>query len=175
MFFWDIGPIIDDRLKEKLLKPWKGAHSSHIRVCLSVRPSVHGLQDTLFGLGTLFWVELSLGHEKETLLKKYSFFLIPERLVVFCKVKKVSKKLYILELDYLSMIFKTFIPNYAELTFQMISGYLCWMSHVKCRECPNVTKSYWFALWPYQSHTACKWTYRGFFVCWPVFDVFLWG
>ena len=31
-----IGPILDDRLKEKLLKPWKGAHSSHFRVCLSV-------------------------------------------------------------------------------------------------------------------------------------------
>ena len=31
-----IGPILDDRFKEKLLKPWKGAHSSHFRVCLSV-------------------------------------------------------------------------------------------------------------------------------------------
>ena len=29
----DIGPILDDRLKEKL-KPWKGAHSSHFRVCV---------------------------------------------------------------------------------------------------------------------------------------------
>ena len=35
-----IGPIIDDRLKEKLLKPWKGAHSSHSRVCLCVYVSV---------------------------------------------------------------------------------------------------------------------------------------
>ena len=35
--FIDVGPILDDRLKEKLLKPWKGAaHSSHIRVCLCV-------------------------------------------------------------------------------------------------------------------------------------------
>ena len=32
-----IGPILDDRLKEKLLKPWKGAHSSHFRVCVSFR------------------------------------------------------------------------------------------------------------------------------------------
>ena len=31
-----IGPILDDRLKEKILKPWKGAHSSHC-VCPSVR------------------------------------------------------------------------------------------------------------------------------------------
>ena len=30
--------ILDDRLKEKLLKPWKGALCSHFRVCLSVRP-----------------------------------------------------------------------------------------------------------------------------------------
>ena len=30
-----IGPILDDRLKEKILKPWKGALSSH-SVCLSV-------------------------------------------------------------------------------------------------------------------------------------------
>ena len=32
----DIGPILDDRLKEKILKPWKGALSIHFRVCLSV-------------------------------------------------------------------------------------------------------------------------------------------
>ena len=31
-----IGPILDDRLKEKLLKPWKGALCSHFRVCFSV-------------------------------------------------------------------------------------------------------------------------------------------
>ena len=30
-----IGPILDDRLKEKILKPWKGALSSH-SVCVSV-------------------------------------------------------------------------------------------------------------------------------------------
>ena len=30
------GSILDDRLKEKLLKPWKGAHSSHFRVCVCV-------------------------------------------------------------------------------------------------------------------------------------------
>ena len=34
-----IGPIFDDKLKEKILKPWKGALSSHY-VCVSVRPSV---------------------------------------------------------------------------------------------------------------------------------------
>ena len=35
IFYWHlsgvcgfIGPILDDRLKEKILKPWKGAHSS---------------------------------------------------------------------------------------------------------------------------------------------------
>ena len=36
-----IGPILDDRLEEKILKPWKGALSSHsvcLSVCLSVRP-----------------------------------------------------------------------------------------------------------------------------------------
>ena len=32
------GPILDDRLKEKLLNPWKGALSSQFRVCPSVRP-----------------------------------------------------------------------------------------------------------------------------------------
>ena len=35
-----VGPILDDRLKEELLKPWKGAHSSHFRVCLSICVSV---------------------------------------------------------------------------------------------------------------------------------------
>ena len=34
-FYAWIGPILDDRLKEKILKPWKGALSSH-SVCLSV-------------------------------------------------------------------------------------------------------------------------------------------
>ena len=46
-----IGPILDDRLKEKILKPWKGAHSSH-SVCPSVCLCVNTLQDTLFQLGT---------------------------------------------------------------------------------------------------------------------------
>ena len=31
-----VGLILDDRLKGKLLKPCKGAHSSHFRVCPSV-------------------------------------------------------------------------------------------------------------------------------------------
>ena len=52
-----IGPILDDRLKEKLLKPWKDAHSSHFPVCLSVCvcvcvSNIRELQGTLFGLGT---------------------------------------------------------------------------------------------------------------------------
>ena len=54
-----IGPILDDRLKEKILKPWKGALSSH-SVCLCVCVSVRRLQVTPFGLGTYFlgWVIL---------------------------------------------------------------------------------------------------------------------
>ena len=35
-FYQLIGPILDDRLKEKLLKPWKGALCFHFRVCPSV-------------------------------------------------------------------------------------------------------------------------------------------
>ena len=35
-----VGPILDDRLKEKILKPWKGALSIHFGVCLSVCLSV---------------------------------------------------------------------------------------------------------------------------------------
>ena len=50
--FQDVGPILDDRLKEKLLKPWKGALCSHYRVCLSVCVSVRELQSTSLGLGT---------------------------------------------------------------------------------------------------------------------------
>ena len=54
---WDwndnIGPILDDRLKEKILKPGKGALSSQA-VCLSVSfcLSARGLQSTPFELGT---------------------------------------------------------------------------------------------------------------------------
>ena len=54
-----IGPILDGRLKEKILKPWKGALSSHsvclsvcLCVCLCVCLSVCRLQVTPFGLGT---------------------------------------------------------------------------------------------------------------------------
>ena len=35
-----VGPILDDRLKEKFLKPWKGVLCIHFRVCLSVCVSV---------------------------------------------------------------------------------------------------------------------------------------
>ena len=52
-FFW---PILDDRLKEKFMKPWKGVLCIHFRVCLSVClsvcPSARGLQSTPFDLGT---------------------------------------------------------------------------------------------------------------------------
>ena len=44
--------ILDDMLKEKLLKPRKGAHSSHFRVCVCVCPPVRGLQSKSFDLGT---------------------------------------------------------------------------------------------------------------------------
>ena len=49
-----IRPILYDRLKEKILKPWKGALSIHFRVFPSVRPSVRELQGTLFGIGNSF-------------------------------------------------------------------------------------------------------------------------
>ena len=45
------GPILDDRLKETNLKPWKGALSSH-SVCLCVCLSVNEVQGTSFELGT---------------------------------------------------------------------------------------------------------------------------
>ena len=34
-----IGPLFDDRLKENILKPWKGAHTNYVglSVCLYVR------------------------------------------------------------------------------------------------------------------------------------------
>ena len=44
-----IGPILDgDRLKDKILKPWKGVLCIHFCVC----ESVCGLQRTPFDLGT---------------------------------------------------------------------------------------------------------------------------
>ena len=36
-----IGPILDDRLKEKFLKPWKGVLCINFRVCLSVSATEH--------------------------------------------------------------------------------------------------------------------------------------
>ena len=51
-FFW---PILDDSLKEKILKPWKGALSSHyVCVCMSVceRATGHTFwnKNLIFGL-----------------------------------------------------------------------------------------------------------------------------
>ena len=54
------GPILDDRLKEQILKPWKGAHSS-LSVCLSVNK----LQCTPFDLGIDFWVNCGKYIDKE--------------------------------------------------------------------------------------------------------------
>ena len=52
----NIGPILDDRLKEKFLKPWKGVLCIHFRVCVSVCVSVclsvRGLQSTPYDLWT---------------------------------------------------------------------------------------------------------------------------
>ena len=46
-----VGPIRDDRLKEKILKPWKGVLCINFRVCLSVCFSVRELLTTVFELG----------------------------------------------------------------------------------------------------------------------------
>ena len=59
IFLFDfIGPILDDRLKEKLLKAWKGAHSSHFRVCLFLRTRAtdHSFwaRNQIFGLRDLW-------------------------------------------------------------------------------------------------------------------------
>ena len=39
-FFYGFGPILENRLKEKILKPWKFVLCIHFRVCLSVCLSV---------------------------------------------------------------------------------------------------------------------------------------
>ena len=59
-----IGLFLDDRLKEKLLKPWKKVFSVLTFVCVCL--SIHGLQGTSLTQELDFWVEWSLGHEKET-------------------------------------------------------------------------------------------------------------
>ena len=67
--FVTIGPILDDRLKEKFLKPLNSL--SCVCVCLSVCPSVRGLQNTPFNIWTL-------GHEKKRLFffSKFSFYAL---------------------------------------------------------------------------------------------------
>ena len=68
-----IGPILDDRLKEKILKPWKGALSSHsvcLSVCLSVCPSVCERPT-----GYTFWPRnLIFGQNDLWDMKKHTFF-----------------------------------------------------------------------------------------------------
>ena len=51
-FSYHIGPILDDKLKEKILKPLKGVLCIHFHVSVGVYVSVHGLQSTPFDLGT---------------------------------------------------------------------------------------------------------------------------
>ena len=36
LYIHDIGPILDNRLKETFLKPWKGVLSIYVCVCLSM-------------------------------------------------------------------------------------------------------------------------------------------
>ena len=51
-----IGPILDDKLKEKFLEPWKGVLCIHVRACLCVDVpvcmSVNKLHGTPLDLGT---------------------------------------------------------------------------------------------------------------------------
>ena len=48
---FNIGPILDDRLKEKILETWKPSVVS-LSVCVSVGMCVNGVQGTPFDLGT---------------------------------------------------------------------------------------------------------------------------
>ena len=67
----DIGPILDDRLKDKILKPWKGTISSH-SVCPSVRE-----QDTPFSLRTYFLGRTILGTwEKKRIFCFFEIFIL---------------------------------------------------------------------------------------------------
>ena len=49
---YNIGPLLDDRLKEKFLKPWKGVLSIHFRVCLSV--CTRATEDTFWPRNLIF-------------------------------------------------------------------------------------------------------------------------
>ena len=60
------GPILDDRLKEKFLKPWKGVLCIHFRVCVSVCLCVRGLQST----PVLKWLRFSKQNTKSPIWKK---------------------------------------------------------------------------------------------------------
>ena len=88
-----IGPILDDRLKEKLLKPWKVALCFHFRVCLSVRLSA-GYKWHLLTLEPNFWDEWSSGHEKEThffIFLKFSFLRF---LLTFFDLSKYNTSIF---------------------------------------------------------------------------------
>ena len=62
--------VIDDRLKEKVLKPWEDALCIHFRVCLYASYKTH-----LLTYEPNFWDEWSLGHEKKnTLIKIFSLY-----------------------------------------------------------------------------------------------------
>ena len=77
------GPILDDRLKEKILKHWKGALSSH-SVCVSVRPCVNPWYINFFLIRWLtkiffcFWTDFDdfFSHYSSSCLdsKTYHFF-----------------------------------------------------------------------------------------------------
>ena len=64
----DIGPILDDRLKEEFLKPWKGVLCIHFRGSLSMHLCVcsRATEHIFWPRNLIFWFEWSLGHEKET-------------------------------------------------------------------------------------------------------------
>ena len=73
-----VGPILDDRLKEKILKSWKGALSSHFRVCLSVCLSVR-LSVRPRAAGHTFWPKnLIFGLSDPWEMRKKRIFLFFE-------------------------------------------------------------------------------------------------
>ena len=86
--FLSIGPILDDRLKEKLMKSWKGAHSSHLRVCVCLSVRLRATDHTFWPRNFLGWV--FLGTWEKTILfvfRNFHFYAFYRHYSIFFLIK----------------------------------------------------------------------------------------
>ena len=116
-----IGPILDDRLKEKLLKPWKGAHSSHFRVCLCVRTRATG--HTFWPENLIFRLNDPWDMRKKTAFLFFEIFIFTLFIGIFRFFSLYNTSKFLVS-SYRDIWVERTLRNWRRLIF------CCWKCHV---------------------------------------------